>query len=90
MMTRTVTLPELGLFAGTRVALGAGLGLLLGDRLQAAQRRAVGWTLFAVGAITTIPLVASIVSRGRHGEAGHLADASQHGRGTTEAAAESH
>ncbi len=61
MIRRTVTLPEIGLIAGTRAALGAGIGLLLADRLSDDQRRAVGWTLFAVGAVTTIPLVANVV-----------------------------
>lgn len=51
-----LTFPELGLIAGTRAALGAGLALLLGDRLSPEQRRAVGWTLLAVGIITTVPL----------------------------------
>jgi hypothetical protein len=52
----SVSLPELGLIASTRVMLGIGIGLLLGERLNADQRKAVGWTLFAVGAISTIPL----------------------------------
>ena len=56
MIRRTLTLPELGLIAGTRALLGAGIGLLLAERLSDVQRRAVGWTLFLVGAITTIPL----------------------------------
>jgi hypothetical protein len=51
-----LTFPELGLIAGTRAALGAGLALLLGDRLSPEQRRAAGWTLLAVGIITTVPL----------------------------------
>jgi hypothetical protein len=61
MIERIVTLPELGLIAGTRVALGAGLGLLLGDRLDNKPKRAVGWTLLAVGALTTLPLVAGVI-----------------------------
>jgi hypothetical protein len=61
MIHRTVTLPELGLIAGTRVALGAGIGLLLADRLSDEQRRAAGWTLLAVGALTTIPLAAGVL-----------------------------
>ena len=40
-----VTLPELALLVGTRAALGAGLGLLLADRLSGSQRKAIGWTL---------------------------------------------
>ncbi len=56
MRETRITLPELILVAGTRAALGAGLGLLLADRLSADQRRAVGWTLFLVGALSTVPL----------------------------------
>jgi hypothetical protein len=63
MRSRTVTLPELGLIAGTRAALGAGIGLLLADRLNADQRRAVGWTLIAVGVLSTFPLAAEVVFR---------------------------
>ena len=48
MRETRITLPELILVAGTRVALGAGLGMLLADRLTLDQRRAVGWTLFLV------------------------------------------
>jgi hypothetical protein len=44
------------LIAGTRGALGAGLGLLMADRLTEPQRKAIGWTLFLVGALTTVPL----------------------------------
>jgi hypothetical protein len=44
------------LIAGTRAALGAGIGLLLADRLPQDQRRAVGWTLLLVGIASTIPL----------------------------------
>jgi hypothetical protein len=51
-----VTLPELAMFVGTRAALGAGLGLLLAGCLPEKQRKAVGWTLFLVGAVTTVPL----------------------------------
>src|SRR5205814_328663 len=42
----TLTLPEIGLIAGTRAALGAGVALLLGDKLTPEQRRAAGWALF--------------------------------------------
>ncbi|MGA2151626.1 MAG: hypothetical protein ABSG48_05650 [Geobacteraceae bacterium] len=57
MKETRLTIPELGLVAGTRAALGGGIALLLADRLTRDQRKAVGWTLFLVGAITTIPLV---------------------------------
>jgi hypothetical protein len=61
MIERTVTLPELGMIAGTRMVLGAGLGLLLSDRLDKKPKRAAGWTLLMVGALTTLPLVAGVL-----------------------------
>jgi hypothetical protein len=61
MKSTMLTMPELGLIAGTRAALGAGIALLLSDRLAPDQRRAVGWTLVAVGVISTIPLVAQVL-----------------------------
>ena len=59
----TLTVPELGLIVGTRAAAGAGLALLLADRLDPMQRRAVGWTLLAVGIATSVPLVAQIFGK---------------------------
>jgi hypothetical protein len=58
-------IPELGLIAGTRAALGGGIALLLADKLSKEQRKAVGWTLFLVGAITTVPLVILVFARRR-------------------------
>jgi hypothetical protein len=60
MKERKVRLSTIGLIAGTRVALGAGLGLLLANRLTREQQQAAGWALFIVGALTTIPLVAEV------------------------------
>ena len=61
MKQHEVTVPQIGLIAGTRAMLGAGIALLLSDRLTAEQRRAIGWTLVAVGAVTTIPLVLQLL-----------------------------
>ena len=61
MRETRVSLPELALIGGTRAALGAGIGLLLADRLSEEQRRAVGWTLLLVGAITTVPLALEVL-----------------------------
>ena len=63
MRERPLTIPEIMLIGGTRVALGAGLALLLSDRLSREQRRAVGLTLFLVGALTTIPLAANVLGK---------------------------
>ena len=61
MKTTELTLPELALIAGTRALLGAGLGLLLADRLNEDQRKAAGWTMFLIGAATTIPLAINVM-----------------------------
>jgi hypothetical protein len=63
MTSRTISLPELALIAGTRMALGAGIGLLVADHIKPAQRRTVGRTLLAVGLMTTIPLAADVFFR---------------------------
>ena len=60
MRETRITIPELVLVAGTRAILGAGLGLLLSDRLSDEKRKAVGWSLFAVGALSTIPLAMEV------------------------------
>ncbi len=65
MQERSVTIPELVLIAGTRVALGAGVGLLLGERLGRDTRKGAGWALLAFGALTTIPIVAGVLGKSR-------------------------
>jgi hypothetical protein len=52
MRERTLTIPEIMLIAGTRAALGAGLGLLIADKLSPDTRKGTGWALLAVGALT--------------------------------------
>jgi len=65
MKSKKVTVPELALIAGTRGMLGAGIGLLLSGKLSRGQRRAAGWTLVTVGAVTTIPLVMAVFGHGK-------------------------
>lgn len=65
MRETRLTLPELGLVAGTRAAAGIGIGLLLADHLSPEQRKAVGWTLLLVGALTTIPLAMQVLGHSR-------------------------
>lgn len=60
-----LTMPEVALLAGTRAALGGGLALLLAERLEAKERRAIGWTLFLVGAVTTVPLALLVLGKRR-------------------------
>jgi hypothetical protein len=52
--------PEIALVAMTRVALGAGIGLLLAHRLSQARRAAAGWALLLFGIATTVPLAAEV------------------------------
>ncbi|MGC1870414.1 MAG: hypothetical protein WA700_05605 [Acidobacteriaceae bacterium] len=63
MIEHKLTLAEIMLLAGTRVALGVGLGLLLSTRLDDDQRKAAGWALVFVGAITTIPLAMDVIGK---------------------------
>ena len=60
-----VTLPELIAVAATRGIGGAGLGLLLADYLAPEKRRAVGWTLLAIGIVSTLPIAATFIKRAR-------------------------
>jgi hypothetical protein len=63
MKKTELTLPELALIGGTRGMLGAGIALLLAGKLTADQRKAIGWTLFLVGAISTVPLAIDVLSK---------------------------
>ena len=53
----TLTLPEIGLIAMTRGALGVGIGLLLSNALEKDERRSAGLALLAVGVLTTVPVL---------------------------------
>jgi hypothetical protein len=65
MKEARITIPEIALIAGTRAALGVGIGLLLASRLSSPERKAAGWTLLLVGAFTTIPLMVEIFGKPR-------------------------
>jgi hypothetical protein len=59
----SITRPELILVAGTRVALGVGVGLLLADRFTDTSRRAIGWTLTLFGALITVPIALEVLGK---------------------------
>jgi hypothetical protein len=63
MLERNLTLTEIGLIAGTRIALGAGIGLLISTRLNNDQRKAAGLALALVGGLTTIPLAIGVIGK---------------------------
>ena len=61
MKTYNVSVPEIGIVAATRGMAGAGAGLLLANYLRADTRRAIGWTLLTIGALTTIPILMALL-----------------------------
>ena len=63
MQERRLTIPEIVLIAGTRVALGAGIGLLMGERLRRDARKGAGLALLAVGVLSTIPIVIGVLGK---------------------------
>jgi len=69
-----LSLPQLAMIAGTRAMAGAGLGLLLADRMSDRPRKAIGWTLLAVGALSTIPLAVEVLGAMRPGDQADWAD----------------
>jgi hypothetical protein len=64
MHERQFTITELAMMAGTRVALGMGIGMLLSGRLGRDQRKAAGIALLVVGAATTVPFVMNLIGQG--------------------------
>ena len=70
-MQRTLDLsvPELAFVAATRGMAGAGIGLLASSYLSLPTRKAVGWTLLAIGALTTIPIAVAVYARHRRQDA---------------------
>jgi hypothetical protein len=63
MIERKLTINEIMLIAGTRFALGAGIGLLLSNRLNRAQRKAAGLALALFGGLMTIPLALGVIEK---------------------------
>ena len=63
MSERNVSLPDLALWTGTRIALGAGIGMLISRRLSKDAMKAAGLALMVMGALTTIPLAISMLGK---------------------------
>ncbi len=57
-----MSLPEIGILAGTRGVLGAGAGLLLAEKVRK-HRKGVGWTPLSIGVLTTIPFVNKLAKK---------------------------
>ncbi len=78
MRETQLTFPELGLIAATRGILGAGVALLLAGPIPEGQRKTVGWTLFSIGAISTIPLALTVFGRSRRVSPAESRDGGDH------------
>jgi hypothetical protein len=63
MLERNITLPEMILWTGTRIALGTGIGLLVSRGLSKDAMKAAGLALTVVGGFTTIPLAIGIMGK---------------------------
>ena len=63
MKIYSVTVPEIAIVAATRGVAGAGVGLLVADFLRRDTRRTLGWTLLAIGALTTIPIAMALFGK---------------------------
>ena len=61
MKQHEVTVPQIGLIAGTRAMLGAGIALLLSEKLSGEQRRSHRLDASRGRRVNDDPLVAAIV-----------------------------
>ncbi len=71
-----LTLPELGMINSTRFIIGTGVGLLLAGALDRHARKAVGFTLVAVGSLVSIPVAMAFLGklRGSQSQAERIAE----------------
>jgi len=86
MKSILLNLPTFGFIVSTRAALGLGIGLLLSERLPKQRRRAIGATLIALGAISTVPAamaVARSLQRSKRRQGASRIDRDEHLIGTT-------
>lgn len=70
MTEKKLSIAEIILIAGTRVALGIGIGLLLSRRLSNDQKKAAGLALTLVGGLTSVPLAIGIIGKKDEAERG--------------------
>jgi hypothetical protein len=57
MKTVTLRRVQVEMIAATRFMFGAGCALLMSRCITPEKRQVLGWTLTAIGAITSIPLI---------------------------------
>jgi len=44
-----LTIPEIGMIAGTRLIGGVGIALLFADKMTEKNRKKLGWAMFLIG-----------------------------------------
>lgn len=66
MREKLLTISEIMLIAGTRAALGAGVGLLIAGMISDDARKGAGKALVAVGVLSTIPIAMGILGKGEN------------------------
>jgi hypothetical protein len=66
MTRKLLSMPELAIISGTRAALGAGIGLLVADKLTKERRKGIGWALLSIGLASTIPILIQLVRSENH------------------------
>ena len=63
MNTYRVTAPEMAIVAATRGMAGLGAGLLISSLLAPNTRHTLGWTLLAIGAVSTVPILMALTGK---------------------------
>lgn len=76
MKAATIPIPEIGAIAATRGMLGAGVALLISERIPADKRKRIGWSLALAGALSTIPLLMDIARKSHELETAEITDES--------------
>jgi hypothetical protein len=73
MSTVVLDFPTFGFVVATRAMIGAGIGLLLANRLSDDKRRTIGLSLLGIGAASTIPAAFALRRGWKEGERFHAA-----------------
>ena len=68
MKKLVLNVPTFGFVVATRAMIGAGIGILVGERLPADRRRTVALTLIGIGALSTAPALRAIFRQTRQAQ----------------------
>lgn len=65
MRQASLPLPEIAALAATRGMIGAGIGLLVANKIRPRRRIRVGLPLLIIGALSTIPFAIDIFRKAK-------------------------